>query len=142
MGQTITFLCADLQSRLFLKVLKGEINFEKSFTEQKKEVRRIHHTLAAQFIDRSQLRSQGGVKFEYYEDLAETLGVRPTLWRLLTTRPTAIWHAFFVTWNPQQYRLVGPGRTTVAEQWCEERYVSRFYAPFPDGSPKPHSVRS
>ena len=48
--------------------------------------------LAAQFIDRSQLRVQLGLSLKYYDDIAEVLGCYPSLRRLLSERPSALWH--------------------------------------------------
>jgi dimethylaniline monooxygenase (N-oxide forming) len=132
--QTITFFASDLQSRTFLQVFLDRLKLP-SPEERLQEVLDTRKTLCAQYIDRLQLRVQSGANYLYYEDLAEFLGCRPTLSRILSQRPTAVWHAFFVTWCPLQYRLVGPGRFEIAEQWIEEHYATRFYSPYPINTP-------
>ena len=76
----------------------------------------------------SQLRIQHGVDLRYYSDLAHEIGCLPNFWRILTERPTAIWHAYFVFFGPiiqLTNRLVGPGRLENAEEWIEKAYESR-----------------
>ena len=65
-----------------------------------------------------------------YEDIAELLGCRPTLSRLLRERPTALWHAYLTSWQPLHYRLVGPGRLENAEAQLEALYESRHYGTY------------
>lgn len=138
--QSVTFLAADLQCRAFFEVFFGRKRLPDP-RERLEEVLAVRKTMAAQYIDRHQLRVQAGAQYAWYEDLAEFVGVRPTLSRLLRERPSAIWHAFFVTWCPLQYRLVGPGRFEAAEQWIEERFATRFYSErLPDGRRKPGPV--
>lgn len=127
--QTVTFFAADLQSRAFFEVFHGRKKLP-SPAECVAEVQSVRATLCAQFIDRSQLRVQAGANYLYYEDLAEFVGCLPTLGRILRERPTAYWHAFWCTWTPMQYRLVGPGRFDNAEKFIEERYLTRYYSKF------------
>ena len=57
-----------------------------------------------------------------------------TFWRLLTQRPTALWHALFAFGGMNQLcnRLVGPGRLEDAEAWIEERYRTRHFGTYVD----------
>jgi hypothetical protein len=73
LGQTVTFMAADLQCRAFFRVFKGAVNLPPSETMMD-EVKKVRITLTAQMIDRSQLRVQAGAIYLYYEDLAEFIG--------------------------------------------------------------------
>lgn len=92
------------------------------------------NTLTSIFIDRQQLRVQNGIDVRYYDDLAEEIGCRPTFWKLLMQRPTALWHAMFGFSGMNQLcnRLVDPGRLEDAEVWIEQRYRTRHFGSYPD----------
>merc|ERR1712098_52763 len=62
----------------------------------------------------------------YYDDLARLIGCFPSFWKLLRERPTAFWHAWITSFQPLQYRLVGPGRLEKAEKWLTELHRSRM----------------
>jgi hypothetical protein len=128
--QSATFMCAELQCRYFLQVLKGERALP-SVEVQEKEMRDIRNTLCAQYMDRQQLRVQAGLSIKYYDDLAVAIGCYPSLKLLWNERPTAFWHAWLTPWQPLQYRLVGKGRLESAEKSIEELYQSRFYGVCP-----------
>lgn len=135
--QSATFLLADLHTRYLTRVFKGLITVP-PLSLQRAEVEAVRATLCAQYIDRQQLRVQHGVNPKFYDDLAEVIGCRPTLTKLLRERPTALWHAFLTNWQAAQYRLVGPGRLEKTEEWMEKLYQSRYYeGTLPDGSKKP-----
>ena len=129
--QTATFMAAELQSRYMTRVFKGLIAVP-SLEEQDEEMRAVRNALAAQYIDKQQLKVQHGVSAMYYRDLAEIIGCEPTWWKILTQRPTAVWHAMFTVWQGLQYRLVGPGRIESAEKWIEDLYDSRVHGKFSD----------
>jgi dimethylaniline monooxygenase (N-oxide forming) len=97
--QSGTFPCAELQARYLLGVFKGTVAVP-SLEEQQKEMEETRNALSAIFIDRQQLRIQHGVDLRYYSDLADAIGCLPTFWRVLTQRPTALWHAYFVFFGP------------------------------------------
>ena len=102
-----------------------------SLEEQFVDMEENRNAVCAQFIDRSQLRVLNGNFMQYYQDLAYEIGCYPTLWKLLTQRPTAIWHAYFVfmmgSINQLTNRLVGDGRLEKAEEWIEAAYESRHF---------------
>eukprot|EP01125_Pyxidicula_operculata_P012607 TRINITY_DN4144_c0_g3_i1.p1 TRINITY_DN4144_c0_g3~~TRINITY_DN4144_c0_g3_i1.p1 ORF type:complete len:683 (+),score=143.53 TRINITY_DN4144_c0_g3_i1:46-2094(+) len=127
--QSATFMCAELQSRLYCLSLLGKVKLP-SLEEQKKEALAVRNTLCAQYMDRQQLRVQAGISVAFYDDLAETIGCYPSITKLLTERPTAIWHAWFTEWQSLHYRLVGPGRLETTEKHIEDFYDSRHYGKF------------
>ena len=61
--QSATFMCAELQARLFTRVLTGAV-VPPPLEEQREEVEAVRMTLAARYIDRQQLRSQHGIAFQ------------------------------------------------------------------------------
>lgn len=124
--QSATFLCSDLQTRLFCKVLNNQIQLP-SINDQKNELLAIRKTLCAQYLDRQQLRIQAGLNIKYYDDLARLIGCYPSFSLLLKERPTALWHAWFTPWQSLHYRLVGSGRLETTEKSIEELYYERFY---------------
>ncbi|MCR9066906.1 MAG: hypothetical protein NXI00_23245, partial [Cytophagales bacterium] len=128
--QSATFMCAELQTRYFAQVLKGERVLPPIET-QREELLAVRNTLCAQYMDRQQLRVQAGLTMKYYDDLARQIGCYPSLKALLKERPTAIWHAWFTPWQPLQYRLVGYGRLENSEEAIEQLYESRFYGTCP-----------
>ena len=125
--QSITFLAADLQSRLACAVFKGGRVQLPPLDEQRRYMQRLRDTMCTQHMDRQQLRVQYGGLYNYYPAIAKLIGCYPSFWKLATERPTAIWHAWFTTWNPLQYRLVGPGRLECAERQIERMHHSRFW---------------
>jgi len=133
--QSATPLCADLQTRLYARVLKGLIKLP-SIEEQQKDAFEIRQAMCARYLDRQQLRIQTGLSLYYYDDLAKTIGCYPYWSKLLFERPTAFWHAWFFPFNAIQYRLVGPGYCRQAEQWLEGLYTSRYTGVFLNGKPK------
>jgi len=127
--QSITFQCAELQSRLFLSVFLDQITLP-SDADQRKDWEETRQTLCARYLDRQQLRVQAGIGFKYYDEMARLIGCYPSLWKILTERPTALWHAWFIPMSPSQYRLVGPGRLEIAEQWLEMNYYDQFFGTY------------
>ena len=126
MIQSVTFLAADLQVRLATGVFKDEIQLP-PLDQQTKHMKRTRDAMCAQHMDRQQLRVQHGGTYPYYREITEMIGCYPSFYRLLCERPTAFWHAWGATWNPAQYRLVGPGRLERSERDIEEMHHSRFY---------------
>ena len=126
-------MCAELQCRYITRVFRGEIETP-PLEEQHDEMLKSRNTLAAQYIDRQQLRVQHGLDFRYYNDLAHEIGCYATPWKLLTERPTAFWHAFFTSTGQIRNRLVGPGRLESAELWAEERHKSRHSGRYQGGT--------
>jgi hypothetical protein len=124
--QSLTFLCAELQSRLITRVFKGLIPLPTP-EQQMKEVTDVRATLSAQYIDRSQLRVQHGANLKYYDDLARAIGCYPSLSKLLIERPSAVWHTWLTFWQPLQWRMVGPGRLEMAEEWIEQLHHTRYH---------------
>ena len=61
--QSATFMCAELQARLFTRVLTGAV-VPPPLEDQREEVEAVRMTLAARYIDRQQLRSQHGIAFQ------------------------------------------------------------------------------
>lgn len=113
--QSATFMCAEVQARLFMAAFEGKYKLP-STTEQLAELKAVRTTLCAQYLDRQQLRVQAGLNPRYYNDLAACIGCYPSFWKLLTERPTAFWHAWLCPGQGLQYRLVGPGRLEKAEE--------------------------
>ena len=64
--QSGTFPCAEIQARWLIRVFKGLISLP-SEAQQRVELEETRRTLAAQFIDRQQLRVQYGIYSSYYE---------------------------------------------------------------------------
>lgn len=124
--QSATFLCSDLQTRLFVRVLKNEIHLP-PVEQQEAELFAVRKTLCAQYLDRQQLRIQAGLNLKYYDDLATWIGCYPGFFKLLNERPTAFWHAWLTPWQSLHYRLVGTGRLETTESAIEKLYYSRFY---------------
>eukprot|EP01065_Artemidia_motanka_P053441 TRINITY_DN9910_c0_g2_i1.p1 TRINITY_DN9910_c0_g2~~TRINITY_DN9910_c0_g2_i1.p1 ORF type:complete len:757 (+),score=124.91 TRINITY_DN9910_c0_g2_i1:206-2272(+) len=134
--QSNTFMCAEMQGRVYTRVLKGLVKLP-SLSEQRQEMESIRNSLAAQYLDRQQLRVQHGVSAMYYDDLARFIGVFPSFWKLAAERPSALWHGMFAVWQPLQFRLVGPGSFENAEKEIEDRYYTRHYGEFLcDSNPK------
>lgn len=134
--QSLSFLTAELQSRLFVEVLLGRVKLG-SEQEKIKEQTDVDVAMRAQFMDRQQLRIQAGMYFSYYEDLAQTLGCCPSVFKLLRERPTALWHAWFTTPQALHYRLVGKGRLEDTESLIEGLYRSHYFGYLPDGQKRP-----
>lgn len=124
--QSITFLAADLQPRLATQVFQGKVT-PPDLKEQEEYMLKLRNTMCAQHLDRQQLRVQYGAYYNYYKTLAKWIGCYPSFSKLLKERPTAIWHAWFTTWNPCQYRLVGPGRLESAENSIERMHHARYW---------------
>lgn len=143
--QGFTFPCGELQSRYLLKVFCGDCKLP-SLEAQHEDMEDNRNAVNAQFIDRSQLRVLNGNFLQYYQDLAYEIGCYPTLWKLLTERPTAIWHAYFVftmgSITQLTNRLVGNGRLENAERWIEEAYESRHFGEYQEaGAGYDHNFR-
>ena len=62
--QSLTFPCAELQSRWLTRMFKGLIPLP-SLEEQERETEETRNTLTALFVDRSQLRVQHGTEGRY-----------------------------------------------------------------------------
>jgi dimethylaniline monooxygenase (N-oxide forming) len=118
--QSASFMCADMQMRLFFAVQRGEIVLPPR-AERERQTKLTQQTLAKRWLDRQRHRIQHGIEFRYYDHLARVLGVDPTLWRLLSERPTAVWHGLFAPVCALTYRLVGTGATIAAERELELR---------------------
>ena len=143
--QGFTFPCGELQSRYLLKVFAAECKLP-SPEAQYDDMEANRNAVNAQFIDRSQLRVLNGNFLQYYQDLAYEIGCYPTFWKLLTERPTAIWHAYFVftmgSITQLINRLVGDGRLENAERWIEEAYESRHFGEYQEaGAGYDHNFR-
>jgi len=108
--QSASFLCADLQTRLFFQLAKGAAKLPNG-DEQRKIIIATDKTLGDQYLDRPRHRVQHGLNVNYYEELAAFIGCQPTLSRLLVERPEALWHGLFSPVCGLVYRLVGPGKT-------------------------------
>jgi len=143
--QTATFLAAELQSRYYVRVLSKQLKLPPPVA-QKQQIVRTTKALAAQYLNREQLRNQHGIYLPlYYDELAEDIGNLPTFLRLLFTRPTALWHFYFgvsgLSINAFQYRLIGPHAYKKAEVFMEKLYQSTtggFYVAGPKkGQKKP-----
>ncbi len=126
--QTATFMAAELQSRWYARVLSGAARLP-PLEHQLGDMLQTRNALAAQYIDREQLRTQHGTQVpRYYDELAREIGCEGGLLQLLRSRPTALWHWYFggslVGVNAVQYRLVGPGAYRKAEQYIEALWES------------------
>jgi len=119
--QSITFMCAEVQSRLHAGVVSGRVKLE-SVEAQKQEMAAFDASLKAQFNDSPRHLVQGATRMEYYDKLAKMQGCYPSFLKLLFERPTAFWHAYFTPWTALTYRLVGPGRQADAEKLIEEQF--------------------
>ena len=76
--QSATFMCAELQARLFTRVLTGAV-VPPPLEEQREEVEAVRMTLAARYIDRQQLRSQHGIAFQCTPHALSAATPRPCL---------------------------------------------------------------
>lgn len=121
--QSVTFLCSELQSRLFAGLIAGT-NALPAVAEQEREMRELDQSLREQFTPSPRHAIQGATRMPYYDNLAMMIGCYPSLLKVLTQRPSALWHAFFTPWTNLTYRLVGPGRQPDAEKWIEEQVQS------------------
>lgn len=113
--QSFTFMCCDLQSRLFARVVCGDVSLP-SVEDQQAEMRAFDGDLKEQFTSSPRHAIQGATKMEYYDNLAKMIGCYPTLWKVLTERPSALRHAFFTPWSSMVYRLVGHGALPDAKE--------------------------
>ena len=64
----------------------------------------------------------------YSDELAELIGCKPSLWRLLIQDPVLALRCFFGPCTPPQYRLVGPGAWSGAKKAIEEVHNNVIYA--------------
>jgi dimethylaniline monooxygenase (N-oxide forming) / hypotaurine monooxygenase len=126
--QSASFLCAEVQCRVYCAALLGDIALP-PLAEQRAEVEAIRTTLCAQYLDRSQLRSQQGMFIKYYDELAKLGGFYPSIGRLLVERPRALWHAWLTGLSSFQYRLAGRGARRDPEflRAIERLHESQFY---------------
>lgn len=142
--QTATFMGAEVQSHYYGRILQGEIKLP-SPEVMTQDMIDTRMALAAQYIDREQLKTQHGIGTLYYDELYADMNNLPSLGRLLIERPTAIWHWYFggtsLAVNSFQYRLVGPGAYRKAEEYIERLYFETLDGDFVSGpkkgTPKP-----
>merc|ERR1719443_2673369 len=121
--QSVTFLAAELQSRLFAGVIHGSAKLP-SLKEQRKEMQDLDEDMKRQYTASPRHAIQGATRMSYYDNLAKMIGCYPSVSKILLQRPSALWHAFFTPWTNLTYRLVGPGRQPDAEHWIEEQVQS------------------
>ncbi|XP_075038594.1 flavin-containing monooxygenase 5-like [Mixophyes fleayi] len=104
---------AEIQARWATRVFKGlkqvppmnemiaEINKKKQDL-QKRYVKSERHTIQVDYV-------------LYMDEIAEEIGCKPNMMRLLLSDPKLAWEMFFGPCTPYQYRLCGPG------QWKDSR---------------------
>lgn len=121
--QSFTFMCADLQTRLFARIVRGDVKLP-SVPAQEAEMRAFDGQLKEQFTSSPRHAIQGATRMEYYDNLAKMIGCYPSFWKVLMERPSAFRHAMFTPWSVMVYRLVGHGRTEEAPSVIDEQVRS------------------
>ncbi|KAK7500228.1 hypothetical protein BaRGS_00008451 [Batillaria attramentaria] len=105
---------AELQSRVATSVFKGKTKLP-SRQQMKQEVKAAEEMRAQRFPHSP--RSDVLIDYlPYLEDLAELIGCRPDVGRLMLTDPVLGLRVFFGPLLPYQYRLQGPGKWAGARQ--------------------------
>ena len=124
--QSASFLCADLQTRLFFDMLGNpDSAFQlPSDKRMRAEINATSRTLAERWGTSSRHLIQHGISSLYYDDLAEKLGVYPSLLQVLLERPSALWHATLAPVTALTFRLVGPGASENATSEIEARLTA------------------
>ena len=64
----------------------------------------------------------------YCDELAEMIGCKPDVTKLLLTDPLLAFKCFFGPCTPPQYRLMGPGSWSGAKQAVEKAHSNTIYA--------------
>lgn len=123
--QSFTFMCADLQTRLFARCVRGDVKLP-PIEAQQAEMRDCDQLLKGQFTDSPRHAIQYATRMDYYDKLAKMIGCYPSFWKILTERPSAFRHAFFTPWTTMQYRLVGHGKTEEATRIIDEQAGTTF----------------
>uniref|UniRef100_A0A8C2ZF81 Flavin-containing monooxygenase n=1 Tax=Cyclopterus lumpus TaxID=8103 RepID=A0A8C2ZF81_CYCLU len=115
---------SEMQARWATRVFKGELLLPT--TMAKRYVSSQRHTIQVDYIS-------------YMDEIAELVGVRPSLPRLLLTDPRLGLNLMFGPCTPYQYRLRGPGKWAGARQaiFTQWERVARPMQTRPCHDPKP-----
>lgn len=65
---------------------------------------------------------------QYSDEIANLIGCKPTLWKLLFTDPVLAFHCFAGPCTPPQYRLTGPGIWSGARDAIMNAYYKTTYS--------------
>ncbi|XP_068096027.1 flavin-containing monooxygenase 5-like [Hyperolius riggenbachi] len=111
---------SEIQCRLAARIFTGE-KMLPSASEMKEDIRLKKEEMTKRYVC-SQRHTIQVDYVDYMDEIAELLGVKPNLLKLLCTDPKLAWHVTFGPCTPYQYRLTGPGkwekaRKTILTQW-------------------------
>ncbi|XP_054458149.1 flavin-containing monooxygenase 5-like [Anoplopoma fimbria] len=105
---------SEMQARWATRVFKGSIKLP-SVASMLKDVQCKQETMAKRYVS-SQRHTIQVDYVAYMDEIAELVGVRPSLLRLLLTDPRLGLNLMFGPGTPYQYRLRGPGKWAGARQ--------------------------
>ncbi|XP_040896111.1 flavin-containing monooxygenase 5-like isoform X3 [Toxotes jaculatrix] len=105
---------SEMQARWATRVFKGSIKLP-SAAAMLKDVQCKQETMAKRYIA-SQRHTIQVDYINYMDEIAELVGVRPSIKRLLLTDPRLGLNVMFGPSTPYQYRLRGPGKWAGARQ--------------------------
>lgn len=105
---------SEMQARWATRVFKGCIKLP-SMTSMLKDIQCKEETMAKRYVA-SQRHTIQVDYVTYMDEIAELVGVRPKILRLLLTDPRVGLNVMFGPCTPYQYRLRGPGKWAGARQ--------------------------
>ncbi|XP_052817708.1 flavin-containing monooxygenase 5-like [Mya arenaria] len=117
---------SEMQCRVATKVFKGEISLpdrsamwedirNKQVTMAQRYKTSTRHTIQVDYVD-------------FMDELAELIGCKPNLGKLVLTDPKLAFDVFFGPASPYQYRLHGPGAWKPARKYIQTQW-ERTYKP-------------
>lgn len=105
---------SEMQARWATRVFKGCIKLP-SMSSMLKDIKCKEETMARRYVT-SQRHTIQVDYVSYMDEIAELVGVRPRILRLLLTDPRVGLNVMFGPCTPYQYRLRGPGKWAGARQ--------------------------
>ncbi|KAK3738349.1 hypothetical protein QZH41_014331, partial [Actinostola sp. cb2023] len=116
----------EMQARWAIRVVKGTIQLP-SQEEMMNDINQGRQQLLKGVHDRPQntLLANG---ITYNDSLADQIGCRPKILRMIFKDPVLALHCFFGPCHPAQYRLRGPGMWPGARQAIMNSYLNRVYS--------------
>eukprot|EP00004_Rigifila_ramosa_P011077 TRINITY_DN2336_c0_g1_i1.p1 TRINITY_DN2336_c0_g1~~TRINITY_DN2336_c0_g1_i1.p1 ORF type:complete len:544 (+),score=78.36 TRINITY_DN2336_c0_g1_i1:48-1634(+) len=124
--QSATFLCSELQSRYFMRVLNGQSILPEP-KQMEAEQRARAESLSKQYYESDRHRIQAGINtLDYYDELARRIGCYPGFFELLKKNPRLVWHGWFAPLSGMVYRLVGPNAQPDAPELIERAYKNMY----------------
>jgi dimethylaniline monooxygenase (N-oxide forming) len=115
------FMIVDLQSRVAASVLSGKTKLPTS-EKMKESVEEYTRLLKQQYLDSPRHTIQVHVR-KYLDDLGEMVGATPTIWRLLTQNPSALWPVLRTPSMSASYRVIGPFKAESAVKQINQEYT-------------------